>query len=200
MPDDIMLSISVNHGDPRIICGGTIYGMFRTTDAGENWQQTGTPRFVMSVDFSSADPAKGFAYGYDTASVCFYTTDAGVNWTPTAAIAPSARLGGILADPGLGDGAWCPTVAGMQYTTDRGAQWTLRSSGIRTATISTISVPPWNPGRVYVEVSGAGVYRSNDAGATWQKCADFLSCGNICGIGLGQGPGEGAIWALEGSG
>jgi len=199
-PGDIVLSLSASHGDAGVLCAGTITGMYRTTDAGASWAATGGPRFVMSVDFSPAEPSKGYAYGYDTAVACFATTDAGVSWRPTAPIAPTARLGGLTADPGLGDGVWCPTASGVMRSTDRGAHWNPVNAGIRTAGISTISAPPWNPGHLYLEVAGVGVFKSLDAGRNWEKCADFLSCGNICGIGLAPGPGGDILYALEGAG
>ena len=196
-PDDIILTISASHGDPRVICAGSIYGMFRSTNSGDNWQPIGNAGFIMSVDLSASDPAAGYAYGYDTAMACYYTTDAGLSWHPTAPIQPTSRMGGILADPGLGRGAWCPTTAGMQYTTDYGVTWAGRNSGIRSASIATISAPVWNPGRAYVEVENVGVFKTLDAGQTWQKCADFLSCGSVCGIGVAP---PDVLYALEGAG
>ncbi len=198
--DDIVLALSASHGDPGIVCAGSVYGMFRTTDAGANWVQISGPQFVMSIDFSPVDPAKAYAYGYDTAEACFATTDAGVTWLPMARITPSARFGGLTADPGLGDGVWCPTAAGVRQSTDRGGSWNSRNTGIYSADISTISVPRWSREHIYLEVAGVGVYKSLDAGSTWEKCTDFLSCGNICGIGLTQGPGGDRLYALEGAG
>jgi len=198
--DDIVLSISASHGDPGVVCAGGIYGMYRTTDAGTNWTLASTPRFVMSVDFSPAEPNKGYAYGYDTANVCFSTIDAGVTWQPMAPVSPSARFGGLIADPGLGDGTWCPTAAGVMRSTDRGGHWNSVNAGIYSADISTISVPRWDREHVYLEVAGVGVYKSLDAGQTWEKCADFLSCGNICGIGLAEGEDGDLLYALEGAG
>jgi photosystem II stability/assembly factor-like uncharacterized protein len=85
-------------------------------------------------------------------------------------------------------------------TTDRGAHWAPANSGISIATISTISSSPWNQSNVYVECYENGVFRSSDGGAAWTRCADFLSCGAICGIGLAPGVGADVMWALEGAG
>jgi photosystem II stability/assembly factor-like uncharacterized protein len=175
-------------------------GLFRTADAGASWTQTSGPQYVMSVDLSPADPAKGYAYGYDSAPACYSTTDAGATWQPTAPIMPSASSGGILADPALGDGVWCPTAAGVMHSTDRGAIWSAANTGIRSVTITTVGVPSWARERAYIAVEGVGVHKSPDAGQTWQRCTDFLSCGNICGIGLAQGTGGDRLYALEGSG
>jgi photosystem II stability/assembly factor-like uncharacterized protein len=198
--DDIILALSASHGDSGVVCAGSVYGMFRTTDAGRNWVPVSGPRFVMSIDFSPAEANKGYAYGYDTANVCFSTIDAGVTWQPMAPVIPSARFGGLIADPGLGDGTWCPTAAGVMRSTDRGGHWNSVNAGIYSADISTISVPRWDREHVYLEVAGVGVYKSLDAGQTWEKCADFLSCGNICGIGLAEGEDGDLLYALEGAG
>ena len=200
LQDDYVLVLSASHGDTGVVCAGTAYGMFRTTDAGAGWTQASGPQYVMSVDLSPAEPSKGYAYGYDTAAACFSTTDAGVTWQPTSPIMPSASSGGLIADPGMGDGVWCPTAAGVMHSTDRGANWSAANAGIHSVTITTISVPGWARERVYVAVEGVGVHKSSDAGETWERCADFLSCGNICGIGLAQGTGGDLLYALEGAG
>ncbi|MBM3322607.1 hypothetical protein FJY69_03925 [candidate division WOR-3 bacterium] len=199
-PDDVLFGISVNHADSRVLLCGGIYGLFRSTDEGVSWHRAGGAQLVMSVDFSPADPAKGYAYGYEAEPVCYYTTDTGLTWQVTAPVQPSARLGAIVADRGLGNGVWCATASGMVFSTDCGRHWSQASSGIRTAAVAAMSVADWDPGRVYVAAEGAGVYRTLDAGDNWQSCSYFLSCGNICGIGLVRGPSEDIVWALEGRG
>jgi photosystem II stability/assembly factor-like uncharacterized protein len=199
-PDDVVFSISVNHADSRILLCGGIYGTFRSTDAGGSWQRTGSSGFVMTVDFSPADAAIGYAYGYDAEPVCYYTTDTGRTWQSTAPVQPTARLSGIVADPSLGQGVWCATAGGMMHSTDCGRHWNPLNTGIRTAAIPTLAVASFSPARVYVAAEGVGLYRSLDAGSTWQSCSYFLACGNICGIGLARGPSDDVVWALEGRG
>ena len=200
-PDNVVLTLSASHGDSGVVCAGTVYGIFRTTDAGTSWAAVGGPSYVVGVDLSPADSTKGYAYGYDTVAACYSTTDAGATWVRMSVISSSAVSGGgLVADPGLGDGAWCPTAAGVMHSTDRGATWNAANTGIRAVTITTISVPGWARERVYVAVEGVGVHKSSDAGETWERCADFLSCGNICGIGLAPGTGGDRLYAFEGAG
>ncbi len=199
-PDDLLFGIAANCADSRVLLCCGIYGLFRSTDAGESWHRAGTAQSVMSVDFSPADPAKAYAYGYEAEPVCYYSTDTGLTWQTTAPVQPSARLGAIVADRGLDNGVWCATASGMMFSTDCGQHWAQASSGIRTAAIAAMSVADWDRTRVYVAAEGAGVYRTLDAGASWQSCSYFLSCGNICGIGLARGPSEDMVWALEGRG
>ena len=199
-PDNTVLTLSASHGDTGTVCAGTVYGIFRTTDAGDSWAAVGGPSYVMGVDLSPADPTKGYAYGYDSVAACYSTTDAGATWVGMSAINSLAGNGGLIADPGLGDGVWYPASAGVMHSTDRGAHWYAANAGIHSVTVTTISVPGWARERVYVAVEGVGVHKSTDAGETWERCADFLSCGNICGIGLAPGAGGELLYALEGAG
>jgi hypothetical protein len=99
-----------------------------------------------------------------------------------------------------GDVVYSPGAMGVVKTADRGVHWAAVNSGIRIASIPTISSSPWNPHAVYVEVTNNAVFQSQSAGDTWTRCDDFLSCGAICGIGLAPGVGADVMWALEGAG
>ncbi len=199
-PDNYVLALSASHADAGLVCAGTVSGVFRTTDTGGSWHQAGGPQYVMSVDMSPVEPARGYASGYDTGSACYSTTDAGASWQRVSSITSSVSLGGVIADAESADGVWCGTSAGVVKSTDGGRTWNPRSAGIHSAVITTVSVPGWNRERVYAAVEGVGVHKSSDAGQTWERCTDFLACGNICGIGLGQGTGGDRLYALEGSG
>jgi len=111
-----------------------------------------------------------------------------------------SKGGSLIIDPSNADVVYSPGAKGVMKTTDRGAHWAPANSGISIATISTISSSPWNQSNVYVECYENGVFRSSDGGAAWTRCADFLSCGAICGIGLAPGVGADVMWALEGAG
>jgi hypothetical protein len=111
-----------------------------------------------------------------------------------------SKGGSVIPDPSNADVVYSPGVRGVIKTTDRGAHWAAANTGIRIASIPTISSSPWNPRAVYVEATDNAVFQSQCAGDTWTRCADFLSCGAICGIGLAPGVGTDVMWALEGSG
>ena len=146
-------SIAVDPGDPT---GNTYYvgtangGIWKTTDGGNDW----TP-------------------------LTDYVTDPSVGNVPVAiasvAVDPSNRLN-VFAATGLADSATTsqPSVGILKLTT---SGWILVGhADFNGARISKIQVSPPDqagPGRVYVSVAsggqGAGVYRSDDGGVTWNN-------------------------------
>ena len=201
LPDNAAVQkLAVNSGNPDIVLAGTGVGVYRSTDGGGSWGRVGAMTSAFDVALTPADPALAYCLGYDTAPCLFVSTDTGATWTPQPGNSQQSKGGSLITDPSNSDVVYSPGVRGVIKTADRGASWALANTGIRIATISTINSSPWDMRNVYVECSENGVFRSHDAGTSWTRCEDFLSCGNICAIGLGPGTGADVIWALEGSG
>jgi photosystem II stability/assembly factor-like uncharacterized protein len=192
--------IAVNPGNPDVVLAAASDGVYRSTDAGGSWSRTDGITIAFDLALSPADPASAYCLGYDTAPCLFVSTDSGATWTLQPGNVQQSKGGSLIADPLSGDVAYSPGTAGVMKTTNRGAYWSPANTGIRIATISTVSSSPWNRANVYVECYENGVFRSSDGGTDWTRCESFLSCGAICGIGLAPGSMGDIVWALEGSG
>ena len=192
--------LAVNPGNPEIILGAGSDGCYRTSDAGVSWRKVGAMSSAFDAAMSAANPALAYCLGYDTAPCLYVSTDSGATWTYQPGNVQQSKGGSLITDPTNGDIVYSPGGAGVMKTADRGAHWVPANGGIRIATISTISTSPWDMGNVYVECYSNAVFRSTSAGDTWTRCEYFLSCGNICGIGLAPGTEADVLWALEGSG
>jgi len=193
-------ALAVNAGNPDIVLAAASDGVYRTTDAGGSWARAGEMTRALDLALSAANPALAYCLGYDTAPCLFVSTDSGATWAVQPGNLQQSKGGSLITDPSDADVVYSPGTRGVMKTTDRGAYWAPANSGIRIADISTISSSPWARNNVYVECSENGVFRSSDAGTNWTRCEDFLSCGNICAIGLAPGTSADVIWALEGSG
>ena len=201
LPDAATIdAIGVNPGNPDIVLAAASSGVYRSTDAGASW--TGVAGIAIGFDLalSPANPALSYCLGYDTAPCLFVSTDSGATWTLQPGNVQQSKGGSLIIDPADADVVYSPGARGVIKTVDRGAQWAAANTGIRIATIPAISSGQWDPQPVYVEASENAVYQSQDAGSTWARCEDFLSCGAICGIGLAPGSMGDIVWALEGSG
>ncbi len=192
--------LAVNPADPDIVLAAASDGLYRTTDAGESWKRADEITMAFDVASTSANPALAYCLGYDTLPCLYVSTDSGATWAVQPGNVQQSKGGALFTDPLDGDVIYSPGAKGIMKTVDRGAHWNGANSGIRIATISTISSSPWDMSNVYLECATNGVFRSTDAGSDWMRCQDFLSCGAICGIGLAPGGGNDIMYALEGSG
>ena len=96
--------------------------------------------------------------------------DGGRSWyerptpTPVASVATHpARPGRILA--GLAQG-------GVVVSDDGGATWTARSEGLVSGEVTALTVAAGNLDMLYAAIRGDGLWKSEDAGATWALAMD----------------------------
>ena len=199
-PNISIQSISINPINSDMILAGTSGGMFRTTNAGESWSLDSTFNMVFEVEFSDAAANIAYAIGYEESAHFYVSTDSGISWTISDSLFRLDKGAGMVTDPSEEEVVYINNMKGIFKTEDFGYHWQTAHNNIRIAKISTIAVSPWDNRRVYLEAYENGVFKSTCAGDTWTRCEDFLSCGNICGIGLGPATGTDLIYALEGSG
>ncbi|MGQ9708489.1 MAG: VPS10 domain-containing protein [bacterium] len=195
-------SLSVNPANGSILLAATSSGLYRTTDAGEMWQAVGISN-PSRVDFPLTNPARAYTFGYDSLlqqNRLFVSSDTGATWTIALPGLTVDKGTGFLSDPLVPDVAFINNLRGVFRTVDGGNNWSERHYGMRFAHISTISVNPVESSHIYLEFYENGIYKSTDGGSTWTRCADFLSCGNICGIGIAPVAGADILYALEGKG
>jgi hypothetical protein len=147
-----------------------------------------------------ADPANpSTVYAGAASGGVWKTTDSGVTWTPVFDGAGSPSIGAIAMDPTdasvlyVGTGEANPGGGSVAYggdgvwkTTDGGATW--EPLGLEnTASVGHVAIDPSNPARVFVAAAGnlygkdtdRGLYRSTDAGASWQQVL-FVSDSTGC--------------------
>jgi photosystem II stability/assembly factor-like uncharacterized protein len=195
-----MDDIAVNPGNPDIVLAAASDGVYRTTDAGGSWSKADGITIAFDLALSPANPALAYCLGYASEPCLYASTDSGATWALQPGAVQQSKGGSLIIDPSDADVVYSPGAMGVIKTADRGEHWAAANTGIRIASIPTISSSPWNPQAVYVEATGNAVFQSQCAGDTWTRCADFLSCGAICGIGLAPGVGADVMWALEGAG
>ncbi|MBZ5559829.1 MAG: hypothetical protein LAO77_21380 [Acidobacteriia bacterium] len=173
-------------------------GMYKSTDAGRTWTHIGleATRQIGKVIVDPRDPnvvfvaALGHVYGANPDRGVFRTRDGGATWQkvlfknndvgaidlafdPTssqiiyAALWNTKRPPWSIYPPSYGPGS------GLYKSTDGGANWQQLTNGLPTDGLGRIgvAVAPSNRNRVYaiVDAKDGGMYRSDDAGATFRK-------------------------------
>jgi photosystem II stability/assembly factor-like uncharacterized protein len=176
-------------------------GMYKSTDAGKTWTHIGldNTRQIGRVIVDPQNPdvvfvaALGHVYGANPDRGVFRSTDGGSTWqkvlyksdsvgaidlafdpqnsrTIYAALWNTRRPPWSIYPPSYGPGS------GIFKSTDGGDTWQPLTSGLPVERVGRIgiAVAPTNPKLVYaiVDAKEGGLYRSEDAGASWKKMSD----------------------------
>ena len=172
-------------------------GMYKSTDGGKTWSAIGLED-TQAIGRVVVDPrdanrvfvaALGHPYGANAQRGVFRSTDGGRTWqkvlfqdentgaidlafdprdarTIYAAMWRTRRTPWNVYPPSNGPGS------GLYKSTDGGDHWQRLGNGLPTKGVGRIgvAVAPSDPNRVYalVDAKQGGVYRSDDAGATWR--------------------------------
>ena len=176
---------TVHHGD----------GVYKSTDAGRTWKHLGlaATQVISRIRIHPRNPdvvyvaAQGALYASTEERGIYRTTDGGQNWKRVLFAGPTAGAADIAMDPGNPDVLYAALwdhqrspwdirgygpLGGIHKSTDGGETWRKLSGGLP-ATMGKVSVATTaNPNRVYAllasrESGAAGLYRSDDAGASW---------------------------------
>ncbi|HAK54005.1 MAG TPA: glycosyl hydrolase, partial [Acidobacteria bacterium] len=174
-------------------------GMYRSTDAGKTWRHAGLPDAgqigKIRVHPKNHDlvyvAVLGNLFGPSDTRGVFRSKDGGETWEHVLAVSDRTGAVDLSMDPSnprvLYAGMWAVRRSpwsidsgsmdgGIYKTTDGGDTWARLEGGLPTGVMvgkTSVSVSPADPDRVWALIEAAddegGVYRSDDAGETWQR-------------------------------
>lgn len=182
---------NISHGD----------GVYKSTDGGQTWTHLGLTetQFISRIRIHPTDPdiayvaALGHIYGPNEERGLFKTSDGGQTWEKILFVSDRAGavdISMLTGDPDVffastwetGRTPYSLNSGGpgskIFKTTDGGQSWTeiTRNPGLPEGTIGKIglAVSPVSSDRVWaiVEAADGGIFRSDDAGATWTLLND----------------------------
>ena len=159
----------------------SVGAIYRTNDGGTSWTRVSTMK-ALDVAFDPNNPANALA-GLDDGTIGL-SNDGGVTWTRTAPLVPAPSGRGSTARVEI---AFARSQSGLVYasvdnakgevwrSTNSGATWELTATPAHLNNQgdydNAIWVDPTNPN--HVVVGGLDLYRSLDAGLTFEKVSDW---------------------------
>lgn len=168
-----VLKIDCDPSDPSTVYAATAYGIFKTADSGETWEEKPLGLklpFASDVLVDRSDSRRIFAA---TEEGLLMSRDAGETWAPTALQAKQIRV--IVQDPVRPEVLWVGTENdGVFRSSDGGRTWMQRSAGLRHQTVYAIAVHPNNPSILYAGTHGGGVYITVNGGERWTRSSKGL--------------------------
>jgi photosystem II stability/assembly factor-like uncharacterized protein len=173
-------------------------GIYKSVDGGETWNYAGLRETHMTsalvVDPRSANVAyaatMGHVYAPNAERGIFKTVDGGKTWRKVLYVDASTGANDVVMDPKHPNTLYVTMWQAQRYpwklvsggpgsglykTTDGGAHWTnlSKNPGFARGTLGKmgVAIAQSNPRIVYamVQAREGGVFRSNDAGATWKR-------------------------------
>lgn len=131
-------------------------GLIQSTDAGKTWQQLS---LAGKADFHALKAAHGSVYGYDGSGGFMVSADK-LTWETRSKL----PMRDFAVSPSDADMILATTEDGLQLSTDGGRHFT------QVAGAPALMVLGWDRGSsVYGVAPGGEVYRSGDAGSSWQQ-------------------------------
>jgi photosystem II stability/assembly factor-like uncharacterized protein len=173
-------------------------GIYKSTDAGKTWTHLGL-RDAQQVPKIAVDPkdpnrlfvaALGHPYGPNEERGVFRSVDGGQHFERVLFKDENTGAKDVDIDPSnpaivyatmwehrqgpWENGAWEGTNGGLFKSTDGGTTWTPMRQGLPDGIVNAeLAIAPSNPRRLYATLEaggdGTGIYRSDDAGATWAR-------------------------------
>jgi photosystem II stability/assembly factor-like uncharacterized protein len=151
----------------RLFLAATSQGLLRSADGGEHWERhrLGLGLTVLAVAASVPRPTVVLAA---TPLGFFRSLDGGASWTQISASVGEANVHGLAFLPGNDRVVFATTPRGLLRSPDQGLTWLRRGGGLPLFDITGLALHP--DGRtVYAsDFTRGGIYRSEDAGETWQ--------------------------------
>ncbi len=154
--------------NPSRIYAGTNLGFFKSENSGGSWTKSNAgidPEWVREL---AVDPTNGAVIYAGGAGAVFKTTNAGGSWSKI--LSPVSSTTHTLAiDPVNPKHIFAGSSAGkLHKSTNGGAGWVDLSSAIATSfDIDDLVITP--DGKSVYLAQYQGIFRSDDAGATWTK-------------------------------
>lgn len=166
-PEPLVTAIDIDPANElRLAVTVTGVGVGLSMDGGLTWttSRSGSlPSDCTSIHFL-ADGASGLVVG--TQSGALYFSEDGLHWQSVFQVQGDGHVYGLACS---GTGMLAATSDGVVASPD-GLVWNPSSSGITNLTLEGLAVSPVDAS-VLVAATDQGVFRSQDAGISWERCS-----------------------------
>ncbi len=165
-------ALAVWPGDDRVMAAGTDEGVWRTTDAGANWERVSPAsndgmQTIVSLAFDPKDPGVIYA---GTPHLPWKTSDGGRNWRSIHdGMIDDSDVFTIRVDASQPDRIFASACSGIYCSRNAGGEWT-KLHGIPGTDRRTHAIvqDPRHPETLYAGTT-VGIWKTTDGGATWIK-------------------------------
>lgn len=173
----MVVTLGMDPTRPAILYAGTSGGVYKSVDQAGHWTQVNNglvpPDMVktsraLNVSAILVDPFQPDTVYAATLSGLYKTTDAAASWQRIGDTLPDQMIISMILDRGRQDVLYIVGRDGVHRSEDGGNTWKTINEGFATTNVRTIGQSPTDAKVLYAGTNGSGLYRSVDAGDTWQ--------------------------------
>jgi hypothetical protein len=176
----INTALAIDPIQPSTIYMGTADGVYKSTDNGRNWSAMNnglTIRTAVSLVIDPSTPSTLYVAisNFNPGNGVYKSTDGGATWNLRRTGIAGSEFLSLAIDPVTPSTLYVGVSNHIYKTTDGATSWTLLNSP--SLVPSVLAVDPLNNSTIYAVngASGGSVFKSSDAGATWQSLGSVVS-------------------------
>lgn len=164
-------SLSIFHGDQRLICAGGAKEIYLSQDSGHLWQSIFSLKpqadEINFVTFDSANPQLIYAA---TTGGLLVSRNQGRDWQKifSALADPANKVNWVALGPSDSRKIYLASDEGLYLSEDEGISWRRANGGLPRSAVTSLAIHPANPLVIYL-ANTYGLFKTIDGGRTWSR-------------------------------
>jgi photosystem II stability/assembly factor-like uncharacterized protein len=172
----IVVSLAIDHKEPRVLYAGTTGGIYWTDDGAASWKKINQglipdselmAAMALGVNMIVPEPLNPEVVYAGTTKGLFQTRNRGEVWERIGVALPDPFVSSIVIHPTRPNLLYIGGPGGVRKSTDSGRTFQAVNSGLATLNVRALAMSPRNPEELYAGTNGSGLYHSTNGGDTW---------------------------------
>lgn len=174
----MVVTLGMDPARPSILYAGTSGGVYKSIDQAGHWEKVNnglvpsdmvkTSR-ALNVTAILVDPYEPDIVYAATLAGMYKTTDGAQSWKRIGESLADQMIVGMVLDRARRDVLYITGRDGVHRSDDGGMVWKAINKGLATTNVRAIAQSEVDPLVFYVGTNGSGLYRSLDAGESWER-------------------------------